>query len=58
MLSPGLHGGGMGNWAGLVVCGPGKVPFSFFHFLFSLFKFNLNSDLIQTFWPFITILYL
>jgi hypothetical protein len=36
-----------------------QYPFSFIsYFLFSLFKFNLNSDLIQTFWPFLTILYL
>jgi hypothetical protein len=40
------------SWAKLR--GPGPVvrffPFSFIsHFLFSLFKFNLNSDLIQTF---------
>jgi hypothetical protein len=35
------------------------VQYLFFisYFLFSLFKFNLNSDLIQTFWPFLTILY-
>jgi hypothetical protein len=41
------------KWAEWGLAGPNRVlafsSFFIFHFLFSLFKFNLNSNLIQTF---------
>jgi hypothetical protein len=47
----------MGNWAGLVVCGPGKVPFSFFPFSFLpfqiQFEFGFNSNLLALHYNFI-----